>query len=78
MLRQLRVFNFCSARGRKGGKAAAGALSNSSRHKDTGISSRFVFPSFLLTRVGLFNCSSFIKHCLKWYAQPMENEVLDL
>jgi hypothetical protein len=55
MLMQLRGFNFCSARGRKGGMAAAGALSNSSRHKDTGISNRFVFPWFLLSLQELGN-----------------------
>ena len=54
--------------------AAAGALRNSSRHKDTGISNRFIFALIFtfLTRVGQFTCSSFIRYCLKWYVQPME------
>lgn len=53
---------------------AAGGVSNSSRHKDTGISTRFVFLSFFtsLIRIGQFTRSSFIRLCFKWYAQTME------
>jgi len=67
-------FNFCSVRGRKGGVAAAGALSSGSRHKGTGISNRFVSPLVFtfLTRIGQFTCSSFIRYCLKWYVQTTE------
>jgi hypothetical protein len=53
---------------------AAGGVSNSSRHKDTGISTRFVFLSFFYFSYKNWAIHPLIFHrlCFKWYAYTME------